>query len=280
MFSKINAWLHLWLGLASGIVVFILSITGCLLVFQQELSDLFHPWRTVRPRTSEEQFPPSVIFKAVKEFVPGLEINSAWYEGLDKSVKINLNSDSVLYVNPYTAEMLALVDHEVFFHFIDEGHRHLWLPQNIGRRIVGWSTFIFFVLLLTGLILWWPKKWTRSSREKSFRIKWKAGFKRVNYDLHNVLGFYSLIFALVIAISGLVMSFTWARSSVYWIMRANYGIHTGLVLGMPTKILYFLASLISASLPFTGLLVWLGKKKKKPGKRRNSAARIPIPGRA
>lgn len=380
IFNKINAWLHLWLGLATGIVVFILSITGCILVFQEELSDLFHPWRTVGPRTSEEQLPPSAIFKAVKEFVPGLEINSAWYYGLDKSVKINLNSDSVLYVNPYTAEMLALVDHEDFFHFIDEGHRHLWLPREIGQSIVGWSTFIFFILLVSGLILWWPKKWTRASREKSFKIKWKAGFKRVNYDLHNVLGFYSLIFALVMAVSGLVMSFTWARSSVYWlaggdntvrkerrstpkeekipvsmeeaelmaktdqiwhkvrkeyaihnkeaviigypddpneplytctdmhhgswryiyfdmqtltpvgrtekpmsdekaadwIMRANYGIHTGLVLGMPTKILYFLASLISASLPFTGFFVWWGKRKKKPSKRRSSARRVPL----
>src|SRR5690606_27582124 len=41
--------------------------------------------------------------------------------------------------------------------------------------------------------------------------------KRVNYDLHNVLGFYSLIFALIMALSGLVISFTWARKSIYWL---------------------------------------------------------------
>lgn len=372
MFSKINAWLHLWLGLASGIVVFILSVTGCLLVFQHELSDLVHPWRSVEPQTGKEPLPPSGIFKAVKEFLPGKEISSAWYYGPGKSVKINLDSDSILYVNPYTAEMLALVDHEDFFHFIDDGHRNLWLPHDYGHPIVGWGTFIFFLLTLSGLILWWPKKWNKVNRDKSFKIKWKAGFKRVNYDLHNVLGFYSLILALVMAISGLVMSFTWARKSVYWlaggenkprqerrntpkeekpvitmeeaemmaktdriwhkvrkeyavhnkesviigypkdpgeplytctdmhhgswryiyfdlltmeptrgtqkqiseekaadwIMRSNYGIHTGEVYGMPTKILYFLASLICASLPVTGFLVWWGKRKKKPGKKR------------
>ena len=366
IFNKINAWLHLWLGLATGIIVFILSVTGAILIFQEELSDLIHPWQTVQPRASGEQLPPSAIFKAAKEFVPGKEISSAWYYGLDKSVKINMNSDSVLYVDPYTAEMLALVDHEDFFHFIDEGHRHLWLPPEIGRPIIGWSTFLFFILLITGIALWWPKKWNRVNRQKSFTIKWKASFKRVNYDLHNVLGFYGLIFTLVMALSGLMMSFTWARSSIYWlaggdsklrkehpvapkektpvsmeeaelmaktdqiwhkvrkeyamynkeaiiigypedpneplytctdmhhgswryiyfdiqtllptqksekplreektadwIMRANYGLHTGLILGMPSKILYFLACLISASLPFTGFLVWWGKRKKR-----------------
>ncbi len=376
MFSRINAWFHLWLGIASGIVVFTLSVTGCILVFQHDLSNLFHPWQRVEARTSDEQLPPSRIFKAVKEFLPDKEINSVWYYGLDRSAKVDLDSDSVLWVNPYTAEVLAMVDHEDFFHFIDEGHRHLWLPAKYGDPIVGWGTFIFFLLLISGLILWWPKKWSKSNRDKSFKVKWRASFKRVNYDLHNVLGFYSLIFALIMAISGLVMSFTWARKSVYWlaggenkprqerkkepkedkpvvtmaeaekmaktdliwhkvrreyalhnkesviigypkdpgeplytctdmvagswryiyfdmqtlqpagrtqkpmheekvadwIMRANYGIHTGLVYGNTTKILYFLASLICASLPFTGFMVWWGKRKRK--KRRDVSTLI------
>ena len=158
MFSKINAWLHLWLGLFSGIVVVILSFTGCILVFQEELANTFYPWRTVEARSSAEQLPPSEIFKAIKAYVPDKEIQSIWYHSLDRSIKVSLKSDSILYMNPYTAEMLAFVDHEDFFHEIDEGHRHLWLPPKIGDPIVGWGTFIFFLLLLSGLILWYPKK--------------------------------------------------------------------------------------------------------------------------
>ncbi|HEV7381863.1 MAG TPA: PepSY-associated TM helix domain-containing protein, partial [Dyadobacter sp.] len=243
----------------------------------------------------------------------------------------------------------------------------------------GWGTFIFFILTLSGLILWFPKKWSKANINKSFRIKWKASFKRVNYDLHNVLGFYSLLLALIMAVSGLVMSFQWARKSVYWlaggenkprrerrndkkedkpvitmeeallmqktddiwhkvrkeyamynkeqiiigypkdaseplytctdmiygswryiyfdlqtmlptkgtqtalseekaadwIMRANYGIHTGLILGTTSKILYFLASLVCASLPVTGFYIWWGKRKKdKTKKVKNSKAGI------
>lgn len=364
MFSKINAWLHLWLGLAAGIPVFILAITGCVLVFEHDIKELTTNYIHVEPKSAEEQLPPSTIYKAVNHILPDKEIASSWYNGLDKSVKVSLHhSDSLVYVNPYTAEVLAIVDHEDFFHFMDEGHRHLWMPVKIGRQVVGWSTFIFFILLITGLVLWWPKKWNKRSREQSFSIKWKAKFKRVNYDLHNVLGFYSLTIALVMCFTGLIMSFPWIRSAVVsltggypnkpkieksdkeehieqplndalvvadqiwhkvrheyakynkeavivhypepedktvyactdmeggtwrdlnfdrytlelagrkqgpideantteWLMRSNYALHTGFIGGITTKIIYFLTSLICATLPLTGFYIWWGKKRK------------------
>ena len=40
-----------------------------------------------------------------------------------------------------------------------------------------------------------------------------------------------------------------------------YDIHVGAALGLPGKILAFFVSLISASLPITGFLVWWNKKK-------------------
>ncbi|WP_316819421.1 PepSY-associated TM helix domain-containing protein [Pedobacter gandavensis] len=362
MFNKINAWLHLWLGLASGIVVVILSITGCVLVFEQELKSLTSPWLHAEQPANAKILPPSVLHQSVEQALPGKHIESVWYHGAGRTAHFSVHeSDSMVYVNPYTAEVVAMVDHEDFFHFIDEGHRHLWMPRAIGRQIVGWSTFIFFLLTISGIILWWPKKWNKRSRDQSFKIKWKAKFKRVNYDLHNVLGFYSLVIALLMAITGLVMSFSWFSQGVYWltggenkprqkrqkvevsgpsvntslqnadliwhkvvneiarynkdqviihfaeepdeaiyactdmtkgfwrdlnfdpltlellpnstkrledmkfpdqVRKLNYAIHVGAIGGLTTKILYFLASLICASLPITGFYIWWGKKKK------------------
>jgi len=42
-------------------------------------------------------------------------------------------------------------------------------------------------------------------------------------------------------------------------MAMNYDLHTGGVLGITGKIIAFLASLIAASLPITGLLIWWHK---------------------
>lgn len=373
---QLNAWLHLWLGLVSGIIVVILSVTGCVLVFEHEIKDLVYNYYSVEPQKEENQLPPSVLHQKVKETYPELEVASFWYYGLDKSVKVSIDhSDTLLFVNPYTAEILAAVDHEDFFHEMDEGHRQLWMPRKIGRQVVGWATAIFFFITLSGIILWWPKKWNKRHTKQAFSINWKAKLKRINYDLHNVLGFYSLTLALLMAFTGMIMSFPLVRKTVgtlaggfparvkmekmpvdstiaktdalivadsiwhfvrkevaqknkqavivhlpeeedetvyactdmqggswrdlyfdrntitllpnsqkpmsetntaEWISRSNYGLHTGFIGGMTTKILYFMASLICASLPITGFYIWWGKKRKsKKGKKQSGRQAVP-----
>ncbi|RED25404.1 putative iron-regulated membrane protein [Flavobacterium cutihirudinis] len=365
-FSKINAWLHLWLGLASGIIVFIMAITGCILVFEHEIKQLTSPWLNVEAQNADKILPPSKIYAAVKKALPDKEIHGLWYNGLDKSVKVDIESDSLIYVNPYNGKITGMVDHEDFFHEIDEGHRYIWLGREVGTAVTSWATLIFFFLLISGIILWIPKKWNKTTINSSFKIKWNARFKRLNYDLHNVLGFYSLTLTFLIALTGLIMSFHWVRESTYWITggftnekekkevvaevkpdtlskpkydqltaadiifnkvrkeiakqnkeaviihfpdepkdnfyactdmhngnwrdlyfdqktlellpssrkyigdekfhdwmsRSNYSLHVGAIGGLTTKIIYFTASLICASLPITGFYIWWGRKKK------------------
>ena len=47
------------------------------------------------------------------------------------------------------------------------------------------------------------------------------------------------------------------------LMRMNYDIHVGAIWGLPGKILAFLASLLIASLPISGFLLWWGRRNKK-----------------
>lgn len=373
-FKKINAWFHLWLGLASGIVVLILGLTGCALVFEQELKGFSSPWlQADNPKALETALLPSVLYRSVEKALPGMEIESVWYYGKNRTAQFNIHgSDSTVYVNPYTAEVVAVAHSEDLFQFFKDGHYYLWMPEKIGHQVVGWGTFIFFFLLISGLILWWPKKWNKKGKQQAFTIKTTAKFKRVNYDLHNVLGFYSVIVALLLAFTGLMMSFSWFNNSVYriaggqvkpritalsdtvanpvkltpqkmlsqvdkayllgihqigehhtdevilhfpekpsdpiyvctdmykgswrdvyldqntlkqlpgssnrlrdedlasWIRRSNYGLHVGAIGGLTTKVLFFIASLICASLPVTGFYIWWAKKKKTWSKKKKS----------
>lgn len=128
-----------------------------------------------------------------------------------------MESDSLIYVNPYNGKITGIVDHVDFFHIIDEGHRHLWLDDAIGSEITAWATVIFFFLIISGFIMWFPKKRNKTTFKISFKIKWDARFKRLNYDFHNVMGFYVIISAMLISFTGLLMSFHWLRESTYWI---------------------------------------------------------------
>lgn len=456
LFKRVMAWLHLWLGLASGIIVVIVSLTGCIYVFESEIKDFIEDWRFVQPQ--EKAFLlPSQLVKIADNKMKDKKATSVTFGAKDeaaivgyfvekkeegekgrgekkeehkkgdkrkdiaknenKSEKSELKSQAnevakkgkgkgekskgkggrrsgtfiSVYMNPYTGDILNVKsvsrsDSPDFFRWILNGHRALWLPYDIGRPIVGVAVLIFVVLLISGIVLWWPTKWIKSIIDKSFKIKWDASFKRVNYDLHNVFGFYSCIFLFFISVTGLVWSFGWWSKSLYWvtsggkplvesrespksdttiikefnittadkvllnirkenpqaagilisipgkpadpigafvykrkhtyynmdrysfdqqtlkeisiktpfsgkyieanipdkIRRMNYDIHVGSVLGLTGKFIAFFASLISASLPITGFIIWWGKqkfgKKKAPAAKPKVASKaIPVP---
>lgn len=232
IFRSINDWLHLWLGLASGIVVVIVSITGCIYAFQHELSDLTQPYQHIKAESKPYMLPSELRAIAAKEaFGPQGDtgtnkIIGVSYRTAERSAIAAFthkeNGYTTIYMNPYSGEVLKMkaLKHD-FFRFILAGHFYLWLPPKIGQPVVAIFILIFVILLITGLIMWWPKKWNKANRKKSFSIKWSAGKKRVNYDLHNVLGFYAMVLALVLGLTGLVWGFQWFAKSYYWTLTGG-----------------------------------------------------------
>lgn len=362
-FKKISRTLHLWLGLASGLVVFIVSLTGAIFVFQDEVRDVVQPWRKVEVAATPYLLP-SRLQAVVEQNHPDLTTTFFMLMGPERAAVVYSTDKAghtfATFVNPYTGREVYCMDlRRDFFSVVQAIHMTLLLPTEIGDAVVGISVLIFVLLLGTGLVLWWPKR--KTDRRRSFTIKWGARWRRVNYDLHNVLGFYAAGLALVLALTGLMMSYEWVSTAVYRtanlgrsypaektppvvdsrqtaapgqplvdafyqqmrrgspaaemlyvalpggasqpvysiayrealayhhrdeyyfhpttgqllqmrphaaksrgqkLIDANYDIHVGQILGLGGKVLAFAVSLICASLPVTGTLVWWGKRRK------------------
>jgi uncharacterized iron-regulated membrane protein len=224
---RVNDWLHLWLGLSSGLVVFIVSITGCIYAFEKEIRDVTQPYQFVE-KQDKPFLPPSRLSAIARDYAFGtlpdtgeLRIRSIQYGDAGAAAiaayQTKEQGYTMIYLNPYSGKVLhEKILKKDFFRIILAGHFYLWLPPKIGQPVVASATLIFVVLLLTGLVMWWPKNLKKANRNKSFKVKWKASFKRLNYDLHNVLGFYVLLIGLVLALTGLVWGFQWFNKSLYW----------------------------------------------------------------
>ncbi|MDZ7695094.1 MAG: PepSY-associated TM helix domain-containing protein [Balneolaceae bacterium] len=127
------------------------------------------------------------------------------------------------YINPYTGEVEGIQNEKTdFFQIVKGIHWSLLLATPIGQPIVVWSTLIFIVLLITGMVLWWPKKWNKVGRQRSFKINRAAHWRRIDYDLHNVLGFYFLTLALIIAFTGLYWYFPSAKKAMYFMGTGEF----------------------------------------------------------
>jgi len=211
--------IHLWLGLTSGLLVFFLGITGCILAFQLEIENATQEYRFTQVR-EEPLLLPSVLKNIADKEVPNKHAHSISYEP-GKSSQVIYFSESPSYyycvfLNPYTGEVLKTKNMDQdFFRIMVMGHYYLWLPPTIGQPILASATLIFVIMLITGLFLWWPKN--KAAAANRFTIKWNARWRRVNYDLHNVIGFYISWITIFIALTGLIMGFIWFSKSIYWI---------------------------------------------------------------
>jgi uncharacterized iron-regulated membrane protein len=198
--------LHLWLGLASGILVVILCLTGTVLGLRGPVEawvnrDVLHV-QAQGQRQALETLIPRVVADTGKPFT-GVVVMPGETEALQF-----LHGRQVTYVNPYTGEVLGGFNPAVSeaFMVVFRLHRWLLLDTPIGRPITGAATVIFLFILMTGLLLWWPKRWSQLQRALTLRNK--TNWLGLNYDLHVVLGFYALVPLLVMGASGLYWSYS------------------------------------------------------------------------
>ncbi len=220
-FKKIIGYLHLWLGLLFGSIVFVISITGCLYAFKTEIENLTQPYRFV-PQERKSILLPSVLKQIAQDAMPDKFPHSVQYEGGNRAAFVSFYNEKPsyyyqVYLNPYNGAVLKVKDvKKDFFGFVLEGHFYLWLPHEIGQPVVATATLAFVLMLLSGIILWWPKN--KNAAKQRFWFKWKENlkWKRKNYDLHNVLGFYACWIAIFLALTGLVWGFQWFSDAVYW----------------------------------------------------------------
>jgi uncharacterized iron-regulated membrane protein len=224
--------IHLWLGLTSGLVVFIVAITGCIFVFQKEISDLcYRKTFFVQPQHTAP-LPVSRLRTIAQDALgPGQPLNNITvYKDPERAwefMAYKMNDTALTYfgavvyyrsvfIDPYTGAVTGFRNYRTdFFSVVKYLHWSLLLNTPYGQPVVGWATFIFVVMLVTGLILWWPKKWNKANRKSRLQIKTGARIKRLIYDLHNVLGFYIFLPVVLVALTGMVWAFPWFKAVVY-----------------------------------------------------------------
>ena len=244
--------IHLYLSLAAGIVILCSCITGTMLVFEKEINHALHPQRyEVKPQGN--RLPLAELKKLALKQVPKAKLVSIIvYTDPQRSVEMgaifpekkgkgdkekagqpkeagkanakdkpkgkgkeNEKATTVIYVNPYTGQVIDQFSKRQSFLFtVEMLHRFLLAGKDsAGDMIVGLSTLFFLFILITGVILWWPK--TKNIMRQRLKIKFNGSGKRLTHDLHIVTGFYTSVFLIIIVLSGLVMSFIWSNKAFY-----------------------------------------------------------------
>lgn len=275
MVRKIFRQLHIWLSIPLGVLMSITCFTGAMLIFEREIT----------PHLQEEYY----YVESVKgETLPVEELRAKVEQRLDKKQKIHdvevlddaertyifyldKRGKQKIFVDQYSGEVLGTPERHPFFATMFRMHRWLMdVPQSkgemtAGKMIVGISTLAMALVLLSGIFIWWPK--TLKMWKNRSQVALRKGWRRFWYDMHVSAGAYAVILLLIMALTGLVWSFEWWRDGFYALFGDGArtwlrALHTGDIGGMTTRIMWFIAALIGATLPLTGYYLWLKRKFK------------------
>ena len=191
--------LHQWLGLAAGLFLVVIAVSGSALVFENEIDRALNPALSyVAPQ--ERPLAIETLIACVKSAYPADPVVGVRIaDRRDQAYELSLRSRRSAMVDPYSGSVLGVRDRERSF----ARRLHLlhtrFLAGEAGEAAVGWFTVGLLALAISGLVLWWPGK--------VLAIGSTASWKRTNFDLHNVLGFYSSVVLLAITGSGVLIAF-------------------------------------------------------------------------
>jgi uncharacterized iron-regulated membrane protein len=282
---------HLWSGIAVGLYVLMMSVTGSVLVYSNELFVAATPEPIVSkgsgPRLTDDQ-----LSEAATRVYPGYRVvKIGRARNLDQAVDVWLRRGD--------QRKQRLFDPRSGTDLGDSVPTGIWLISRLidlhdnlfagttGRKVNAVGGLALLALAMTGFVIWWPgvRTWRRSlSLPRD--VRWaRVGWKRFTWHLHSAIGFWSLAFILVFGVSGVYLGNpqpfqdladrldgpTVATAGpqigdriIYWLAFLHFGRINGI--GIPcsgpgicdqtTKAVWAIFGLAPAAMFVTGAIMW------------------------
>ncbi|MBS0583618.1 MAG: PepSY domain-containing protein [Proteobacteria bacterium] len=213
---------HRWVGLTAGLVVVWMALTGIFLVFRKQLEVPQAPELYTVPACTNRVPIDTLATNGVKAYPQGKLDYVRIRTGRDGAARIpatafRFTDEMFVYLNPCTGEVLGLRHRWGGpFGFVEQLHRFRFMPR--GNLIVGTSALLLgLVLVIGGLVLWWPGSWRGVRRALAWNAPRPAAGPAKDISLHRLVGPYVAVIVLFSVLTGLPQSFDWYRKSVYWL---------------------------------------------------------------
>lgn len=229
MIKRFFRKIHLWLSVPFGLLVSLICFSGAMLVFEDEAARLLNRRLFYVDEVKDRTLPLDELAARVAASLPEGTTVTGMTVFADKSrtVRANLSKPrrARAFIDPYTGEVKGVYERPAFFATMFKMHR--WMLDSMrpekgiwwGKMIVGVSTLLFIVALVSGIVIWWPR--TRKGLSGSLKLVADKGWKRFWHSLHIAGGMYAVVFLLAMGLTGLTWSFGWYRNAFYRLFGAE-----------------------------------------------------------
>lgn len=218
-------FIHRWIGLATAVFLVIVGLSGSILAFRNQVDALFNPGLHVHPAPGQHPLPLSTLAERAEAEQPHgrlgfftVEDDAAVFHLVPRTNpatgKPYSKEEMHLFLNPYTGEQLrcgpANNPNRLCWNvtdFIYSLHTSLATGTTFGWSFVGTVALLWTIDCFVAFILTLPRSsgpfWSRW--KQAWKVKWRANFTRVNFDLHRAGGLWLWPLLFVFAWSSVML---------------------------------------------------------------------------
>ncbi|MBV8829905.1 MAG: PepSY domain-containing protein [Acidobacteriaceae bacterium] len=221
LIRKIVFWVHLCIGIAAGLFIFVMAATGVALAFERQIVDFVdRDVRTVAVPNDAQPRRVNDLLGALRRAGMGDPTAITMRDEAHRAMQFSIGRGKTVFVDPYSGAVLGPSSAAArdFFFQVERLHRGLGAPlgsKSIGHWLAAVSNLLFGALIVLGVILWLPRRWSWNGVRASIAFRGGLRGKAREWNWHNVVGIWCALPLLVIVLSGVVMSYSWANALLF-----------------------------------------------------------------
>ncbi|HEY2474282.1 MAG TPA: PepSY-associated TM helix domain-containing protein [Candidatus Cybelea sp.] len=200
---RVVTWIHRWTGLAVGIIVVFLAVTGAAMVFRAQLEARIDPGLLTIAPCSQSRSLDSIV-AAARSAHRGKVSDVFLYGSPVASTMVRFADNDQIYVDGCTARVLGeQARYAGFFGSLESLHKGRF-AKRAGKLAARTGAFGLAALLILGIFAWWPR------RKRALAFNPQLRGRALVLNVHTTLGAYASIALLVAAATAIPISLGWS----------------------------------------------------------------------
>lgn len=220
-FRTLLFWAHLTIGVAAGVVILLMCVTGVALTYEKQMLEWADRTTVATATSGAPPLGPEALLASAANAAGGATPTGLTLRADPAApATVTFQGGRVLLVDRVSGQSLGEPSPGLrrFFRTMTAWHRWLALEERsrtTGRAVTGAANLGFLFIVLSGMYLWLPKAitWVQVRQVLWFRGGLQA--KARDFNWHNVIGIWSAIPLALVVAGAVPISYSWAGALVY-----------------------------------------------------------------
>jgi uncharacterized iron-regulated membrane protein len=220
-------WIHLAAGVLASALIIFFAVTGSLLAYERPIihaADRHYDPSSAAPPNAARIALDDLVARAASALPAPVEMITV-HPHPNAPVELQLANRTMYFADPFSGSVQGPISPRTRSFFAEVTALHRWFglsnaSHSAALAVKGVVAMLFLFLVLSGPVLWLPKKWTGTALRAGIVPRFDTQGRARNYSWHKTIGFWLALPLLVIVTTGVIMAYPWANRLLFQLAKS------------------------------------------------------------